>query len=972
MIALLILQFTAALLAPLVVRYMGRNGFLLLATVPASSAVWALFHTAQAWSETQFYSVPWIPALDLDVVLKLDALSWIMMIIVGGVGSLVLIYSSRYFPPESHGLTRFATFFMAFAAAMYGVVVTDQTMIMYVFWELTAILSYMLIGHHSTRRPARAAARQAFLITGFGGLVMFAGLVILGMVEGGSFRNSELIVALADGSIDTTSPAVIVAALLVLVGGLSKSAQIPFSFWLPGAMAAPTPVSAYLHAAAMVKAGVVLLARFTPGLAFVPGWSVTAVIIGLYTMIHGAYRALKQRDLKLILAYGTVSQLGLMIASVGMGNAAVMAAGLVIMIAHSMFKSSLFLTVGAVESATGTRDIWELTDLRKRMPLLATSSALAALSMAGIPITLGYLGKEGLIAALMHGAPVPWVDGTGPETLMLFVISVGSMMTAAYAWRFWWGAFGTKRIKVDVKVQPLSRLMTGPIYLLAAGAFLGVFPGLFDAILGGGGGPTIGLPGKPHVAIWSGWGPAGLTALIIAGALVLIYFRPGVSRFQRGVEMPLSGVRAYAWTLRELELFASRLTSLIQRGSLPAELGTIVMSGVALVTYGLLRANPPRELPPLWDSTLQAAIVVVGIVAVFATVRARRRIRAALSLGVVGMSVSLLFAIHGAPDLALTQLAVEAVSIVVFILVFRKLPTYFSTRPLVSSRITKLIMGILAGTVTAVGGYFAYAARIHPPVSELMPREALAFGYGENIVNVILVDIRAWDTMGELSVLLVTATGVASLIYVMSRTGRIDRISRRAASLGRFLPGATAQRPQERSMVLEVATRVLFPTMIVLSLWLLLIGHNNPGGGFVGGVIAGLAFTLRYLAGGRYELGEAMPVPAGVLLGSGLFVAAFGGLAPVLYGNAPFESTPLDLHLGLLGDLHFTTAMILDVGVYLLVLGLVVDLVSALGAEVDRQSGRASRGYQPAPETPNLGARAKSAVAPSNKKNRGN
>lgn len=971
MIALLILQFTAALFAPLVVRMMGRNGFLALAAVPASSAVWALAHTGQAWSGTQFYEVPWIPALDLDLVLKLDSLSWMMMIIVGGVGALVLVYSSRYFAADAHGLTRFATFFMAFAAAMYGVVTTDQTMIMYVFWELTAILSYLLIGHHATRRPARAAARQAFLITGFGGLVMFAGLVILGMVPGGSFRTSELVVALAQGTVDTTSAPVVVAGLLVLVGGLSKSAQIPFSFWLPGAMAAPTPVSAYLHAAAMVKAGVVLLARFTPGLAYVPGWSATAVIIGLYTMIHGAYRALKQRDLKLILAYGTVSQLGLMIASVGMGNAAVMGAGLVVMVAHSMFKSALFLTVGAVESATGTRDIWELTDLRRKMPALATFAGLAALSMAGIPVTLGYLGKEGLITALLHGAPAPWVHGSGPETLMLFVISLGSMMTAAYAWRFWWGAFGSKKIRVPVKVSPLSPLMTGPIYLLASGAFLGFVPRLFDRILGGEGGPTVGLPGYPHVALWSGWGPALVTLVILAGALVLIYFRPQVSRLQRSAEMPLSGVRAYAWMLRELEIFANRLTSLIQRGSLPGELGTIVMSAVALVGYGLLRANPPRDLPPLWDSTLQAAIVAVGIVGVFATVRARRRIRAALSLGSVGMSVSLLFAIHGAPDLALTQLAVEAVSIVIFILVFRKLPTYFSARPLVSTRVSKLAMGIMAGTLTAVGGYFAYGARIHAPVSELMPREALEFGYGENIVNVILVDIRAWDTMGELSVLLVTATGVASLIYVMSRTGRIDRISKRASRPGRFLPGAAALRPQERSMVLEVATRVLFPTMLVLSLWLLMIGHNNPGGGFVGGVVAGLAFTLRYLAGGRYELGEAMPVPAGILLGSGLFVAAFGGISPVLYGNAPFESTPLDLHLGLLGDLHFTTAMILDVGVYLLVLGLVIDLVAALGAEVDRQSGRLSRGFQPAPETPLLKTKSGRARASSKPKSGG-
>lgn len=952
MMILLLVQFAAALCAPLLVRWFGRNAFLILALAPASAVVWAIALGPAAWNQETIESIPWIPALDLDLVFRMNALSWLMIMVVGGIGSIVLIYSSRYFAADAHGLTRFATFFMAFAAAMFGVVLADQTMVMYTFWEMTAILSYMLIGHHATRRPARAAARQAFLITGFGGLAMFGGFVIMGLVPGGSFRTSLLVDSLIAGEVDTHSPLVITAAMLILIGGLSKSAQVPFNFWLPGAMAAPTPVSAYLHAAAMVKAGVVLLARFTPGFAYIPGWSAVAVIIGLYTMLHGAYRALKQRDLKLILAYGTLSQLGLMIAAVGAGSAAAMGAGLVIMAAHALFKSSLFLTVGTVETATGTRDLWELTNLKRKMPVLAGAAGLAVLSMAGVPPTLGYLGKEGLITALWEGITVPWLNAPWVATVLLVVLAFGSMMTFAYAWRFWWGAFGTKKITIDMKVQRVSPLMLGPVEVLAAGAFFGLAPGFFEMLMNGGGSPTQGLPGSTHLSLWSGVGPALITLAILAGGLLLARFRPQVSRFQRAFEFPLSGVRVYAWSLRELEIFANRLTSFIQRGSLPAELAKIILSMVVLAGYGLLIANPPTKLPKIWDSLLQGAVILVGIVAVVITVRARKRLRAALGLGAVGMSVSLLFAIHGAPDLALTQLAVEAVSVVVFILVFRKLPTYFSTRPLASSRYSKVAIGALAGTVTAAGGYYAYSSRIHAPVSELMPREALVFGHGQNIVNVILVDIRAWDTVGELSVLLVTATGVASLIYVMSRSGRIDRIKNKSGRPGRFLPGASALEPQRRSMVLEVTTRVLFPTMIVLSIWLLFIGHNNPGGGFVGGVIAGLAFALRYLAGGRYELGEAMPIPAGNLLGTGLFVAAFGGLLPLLYGRDAFQSTPLDLHLGPLGDLHFTTAMILDVGVYILVLGLVIDLVSALGAEVDRQSDRAVRGYQPAPGSP--------------------
>lgn len=947
MIPLLLLTFAGAIVAPQAVRMWGRNAFLGLAVIPAGVAIWALLQAPGAWNEVRVESVAWVPALDLEITFALDLLSWWMMIIVGGVGALVMIYSSRYFGDGTPGLGRFAAIFMAFSGCMLGVVMADQTLTMYVFWELTAVFSYLLIGYHSARRPARAAARQAFLVTGLGGLSMFSGLVILGTVPGGSFRSSVLVDSIVAGNVDVNSPLVIVAALLILVGGLSKSAQVPFHFWLPGAMAAPTPVSAYLHAAAMVKAGVVLIARFTPGFVLIPGWSATAATVGLLTMLLGSYRALRQTDLKLILAYGTVSQLGLMIAAVGMGTAATMAAGMVILLAHALFKSSLFLTVGAVETATGTRDLWELSGLRHKMPWLATFAGLAAFSMAGIPITVGYAGKEALITALYAGGEAPWMSGRAVELVMLTVVTVGSMMTVAYAWRFWWGAFGTKNIKTKMTVKPLSPFMFAPVAFLSLGALLGLASPLLDHILNSPTSPTHLLSGYPHIALWSGIAPAVITLVIMMGGATLAYFRPAITVAQQAMSTPLSAVRLYSWTLRELELFANRITSAWQRGSLPAELGTIILSAAALVGYSLLRANPPRTLPPLWDSALQGAIVLVTIIAVVVTVRSRRRIRAALALGVVGMGVSLLFAIHGAPDLALTQLAVEAVSIVVFILVFRKLPYYFSTRPLVSTRITKGMIAATAGIFAAVGGYYAYSSRIHPPVSELMPREALEFGHGENIVNVILVDIRAWDTMGELSVLLVTATGVASLIYVKSRIGRIDRISRTDSRPGRYLPGAAALQPRDRSMVLEVMTRLLFPTMLVLSLWLLVVGHNNPGGGFVGGVIAGLAFVLRYLAGGRYELGESMPIPAGALLGTGLFVAAAGGAAPLAFGNVPFESTPIDIHLGFIGDIHMTTAMILDVGVYILVLGLVLDLVSALGAEIDRQSNRTVRGQRP-------------------------
>ncbi|WRS30660.1 Na+/H+ antiporter subunit A [Actinomycetaceae bacterium MB13-C1-2] len=969
MLLLLALHFTAAICAPAIIGRFGRNAFYGLALVPATAFIYAVANTQRIMASPIQESYRWVPSLDLEIAFVIDVTTWLMMMIVGGVGTLVMIYTARYFSAGASGLGRFGGIFLAFSGSMLGVVTADQTMTLYVFWELTSVMSYLLIGFHHGRRPARSAARQAILTTGGAALAMFAGLVIMGEAPGGSYRISQLLENLRSGAMDATSPLVITAAVLIMIGALAKSAQVPFHFWLPGAMAAPTPVSAYLHAASMVKAGVYLIARLTPGFYMIPGWSQIAVTFGLMTMVIGAYRALKQRDLKLILAYGTVSQLGLMTAAVGFGTASTLAAGKVILVAHALFKSSLFLTVGAVESSTGTRDIWELSGLWKKNPLLAVFAGLSCLSMAGVPITTGYLGKEAVISALYSGTDANWLPASNVAEhantllptpngaigwILLIIVSLASMLTVAYSWRFWWGAFGTKQITVEMEAEKVPGSMLAPIGILAAGALLGGAASGFQAI---GDRMTEGMPGHSHIALWSGPGPAVVTAIILGGGILLAAFRPQVSRIQRSVTLPISAVKVYSWILRELEVLASFVTVSTQRGSLPAELSTIFSAVIVVGAYALFRAPVPSVMPQYWDSLLQLGIVIVGVVAVIATISSKNRIRAALALGAVGMSVSLLFAQYGAPDLALTQLAVEAVSIVVFILVLRKLPAQFSYRPLMSSRITRLIISVGVGLVASVGGYYAISSRIHDPVSKDMPAEALNFGYGKNIVNVILVDMRAWDTVGELSVLLVTATGVASLIYIVTRTSRAATASREQSRSnegpnGSFLVAGRMQDKARRSVVLEVSTRLLFPTMIMLSIWLLFVGHNNPGGGFAGGVIAGLAFVLRYLAGGRHELAEAMPIPAGYLLGAGLFISAAGGALPLFYGRSVLQSVPIDISLGALGDLHFTTAMILDIGVYVLVLGLVIDLVSALGAEIDYQSERASQGRRPAPAAP--------------------
>ncbi|MGO3797337.1 MAG: Na+/H+ antiporter subunit A [Pauljensenia sp.] len=955
MIVLLAAHLAAALAAPTLVRRLGRRALALLALVPAAAAAWAALNTRAAFADTPpTEHLTWIPGLDMDLWFRLDPLSWLMTLIVGGVGALVLVYASGYFSDTSSGLGRFAGVFVGFAGAMLGVVTVDHSMGLYLFWEATSLLSFLLIGHHYDRRPARGAARQALLVTSSGSLAMFAGFVMLGLAPGGSFRLSELVDALASGTMDPTSPQVVIGALLVLAGAATKSALVPAHFWLPGAMAAPTPVSAYLHAAAMVKAGVYLVARMAPGLTEVPGWSPVVVALGLATMLLGGWRALRQQDLKLVLAYGTVSQLGLITATVGQGSAGAMAAGLTMLLAHSLFKSTLFLTVGAVESATGTRDRRKLTGLARRMPVLAAAAGLAALSMAGVPLTTGYLGKEALLATLLHGSEAGWV-GSAPlvDVLVALVVAAGSVLTVAYSWRAWWGAFGTREVSEEVTVRPTPRPMLLPIVVLSAGALLGFLPHTLENLFAP---ATTLLPGSAHLAWWSGWEPAALTAAVLVGGALLARVAPAFEALQKRVSPPLSAVGLYSWTLRELEIIAARLTRLTQQGSLPWNLSTIMLTMVAAVGASIL-ITPPGPVTVRWaDSPLQVGIAVIVLLAAMMTARSRRRMRAVFALGAVGLGVSLLYASQGAPDLALTQIVVEAVAMVVFVLVMRKLPRYFSDRPLAAARWLHLAIAGAVGVGVVLTGLYAASARIHAPVSALMPSEALEFGGGQNIVNVILVDIRAWDTVGELSVLLVTATGVASLIYLRSRSGRIDRAPS-ATEQRPFLPAVSALRPQDRSTVLEVTTRLLFPTMLLLSVWLLFVGHNSPGGGFAGGVVAGLAFVLRYLAGGRHELGEAMPIPAGRVMGLGLFIAGAGAMLPLLFGNAVLQSTAVDIHLGILGDLHFTTAMILDVGVYVLVVGLVLDLVSAAGAEIDRQSAaERRRRAAPAPSTLDEGA----------------
>ncbi|GAA4562192.1 Na+/H+ antiporter subunit A [Micromonospora coerulea] len=934
MLVLLILHLVAALLAPLLVRWWGPRACYPLALAPAAAVGWAVVHApAVRDGGAVVETYPWIAQPRLDLALRVTTLSWLMVLLVGGIGALVLVYSARYFHHGSVGLARFAAVLVAFAGAMLGLVVADDLLLLYVFWELTTVFSYLLIGHSTERRSSRWAAAQALTVTTLGGLAMLVGFLLLGRHAGG-YRWSAIAAAPLPGG-----GYLALAVLLILTGALAKSAVVPFSAWLPVAMAAPTPVSAYLHAAAMVKAGVYLVGLLAPVLAIAGPWRPVTVVAGLVTLVVGGWAALRQTDLKLLLAYGTVSQLGLLTVVIGAGTPKAALAGTAMLLAHALFKAALFLVVGLLDHTSGTRDLRELSGVGRTAPLLAVVAGLAAASMAGLPPLLGFVAKEAVLAAFAD------------RPLVLAVLVGGTALTVAYSIRFLWGAFATRPGEPATELAPAPAAMLAPPALLAA---VGLAAGPAAGWVGGLLQPYAELfgPVEEHLALWHGPTPAlGLSAVAIAGGVALYLARGPLAPALARLRFPVGGNQGYEWITHRFDRVAIEVTGATQRGSLPQYLGTVLLALVLVPGTAMLAARPWQAEIAIWDTPAQLVVCLVIAVAALLAVRARRRLTAMLLVGVTGYGTAMMFVLYGAPDLALTQFLVETATIAVFVLVLRRLPDRFSARPLRRSRWLRRGIAVAAGLVLAGLALAAAGARRTPSISLAFPELAVAQGYGRNVVNVTLVDIRAWDTMGEIAVLVVAATGVASLIFERSRTGPRPRRPVPAAPRRDrrpvWLRGGSTLRERRRSIVFEVVTRLIFHTVLLLSLFVLFSGHNAPGGGFAGGLVASLALTLRYLAGGRYELAEAAPVGAGTVLGTGLAVSVGSGVAGLLFAGSVLQSVKVDLWLPLLGHLYLVTSLFFDIGVYLVVVGLVLDILRSLGAEVDRHieaSGRQDGG----------------------------
>lgn len=955
MLVLLAAFALVPLLLPWLVSRLGARAFAVAALLPIIAFGHTLWLAPQVLSGSiPFETYDWMPSLGIQLSMRMDMLSWVLTLIVTGVGALVMLYCRWYFAGKREGLGQFSAVLLAFAGAMYGLVLTDDIVVLVMLWEITSVLSYLLIGYYHARGVSRRAALQALLVTTLGGLVMLIGVVLF-VVEAGTTSISTI---LAEAP---TGPVVNAALVLLLVGALSKSAIFPFHFWLPGAMAAPTPVSAYLHAAAMVKAGIYLIARFAPVYAEADPWRPIIVCLGVFTMLLGGVQALRESDLKRILAFGTVSQLGFLTVVLGFGTREAALAGLALLLSHALFKSSLFLVVGVIDRQLSTRDINELSGVGRQAPTLATFSIIAVASMAGFIPTIGFVAKESALAAFLD-------DGSVWATVALIGILIGSALTAAYGIRFIWGAFWTKK-DADGTVRERTEWPDPPVGFLAAPVILS---GL--TLVSGLAAPWVDTAfaryaelappageKATHLALWHGFEPALFLSLgTLAVGAFLFWFALKVRWSERRRVLPFTAADAYNAVLRLIARVSVWTTTLTQRGSLPVYVGTIFVVFVVSQGVTLFAAPEWRAQLDAWQSPTQVFVAPIMIVAGIIAVRARKRYTGVVLVSVTGLGMVVLFATSGAPDLALTQILIETVTLVAFALVLRRIPARMGDH---NASVAPLARAVLAGAVGLTMAFVAIvatSARVESPISLAFPELAYELGHGRNVVNVALVDLRGWDTMGELSVLILAATGVASLVFVTHRsdtlsdfTKPLPRIPRRrplletseglrpqgAGESGRraWLVGGAKVKPENRSILLEVVVRILFHSIIIVSLYVLFAGHNLPGGGFAGGLIAGMALVMRYVAGGRYELGAAAPTDAGRLLGVGMLLAVGTAVVPLFFGVDPLTSTWFDVEIPVLGHVEFVTSTIFDIGVYLVVIGLVLDVLRSLGAEVDRQ-----------------------------------
>jgi multicomponent Na+:H+ antiporter subunit A len=757
--------FVAAFLAPWLHRRLGDRCGLVLALVPLSiSILFASMVPTIASGGTVEFRHDWVPSLGIGLDLRIDGLSLLFLLLISVIGTFVVWYAAGYLHGKKD-LGRFYLYLLGFMGSMLGVVASDHLVALFIFWELTSISSYLLIGYYHKTARSRAAALQALLVTGSGGLAMLAGVLLLGRMAG-TFLVSEL--NTLDAAELVSRPGFATILVLILLGAFTKSAQFPFHFWLPNAMEAPAPVSSYLHSATMVKAGVFLLARLHPLLSASPLWMPIVAPVGAATMILGVVMGLGQRDLKKILAYTTLSVLGTLTMLLGFGSEAAIKAAIVYLLAHALYKAALFMTAGSIDHETGTRDPDALGGLRRAMPYTATAAILAGISMAGLPVMLGFIGKEYFYKALLatEGPGVLW------ETLGVSASVVMFALAATAAWKPFFGpALPTPK---HAHEAPWT-MWLGPILLAAASLKTGLFPDIVGSLIAQ---PAIHavLGSSEHaitLKLWHGWTTAlALSGLTVVLGIVLYKITPRIRAFATRLA-PLGNLgpeRAYELLLAGTLGFADRLTTALQNGYLRNYLLTILFFTSALVLWTLpsdIRLPAPESL-----TTIRFLPVVVCILIVSGAILAcltLSRFTAILALGVVGLGVGMLFFLFSGPDLAMTQILVETLALVLFVLAFYRLPIFKNySKP--GTKIRDALVATAFGAVMTLVLLAEIASgTADKSVSAFMAENSLPLAYGRNVVNVILVDFRALDTFGEITVLAIAAFGVWAIMRLRPR-----------------------------------------------------------------------------------------------------------------------------------------------------------------------------------------------------------
>nr|WP_166755918.1 hydrogen gas-evolving membrane-bound hydrogenase subunit E [Modestobacter marinus] len=883
--------------APLLVRAgWGRNaGYALAAGFAGVAALLGSAVPHVLAGGTVDVSARWLPSLDVDFALRLDGLALLFSMIVLGVGALIMAYCPRYLGPTGrHGAVY--GLLTLFAAAMLGLVLAADVVLLFVFWELTTFCSFLLVGLTGGR--ATRPARRALLVTAAGGLALLVAVVLLTGVTG----TTDLAAILADPDRVLDSPLAGPIALLVAFAAFTKSAQVPLHFWLPGAMVAMTPVSAYLHAATMVKAGIYLLMRTSPLFSDLPLWSALLLSVGLTSALVGAFMALRQHDLKAILAHSTVSQLGFLVAAIGVGTGTALAAAMLHTAAHALFKATLFMLVGIIDKETGSRDIRQLSGLWRVMPVTAAVTGLAGLSMAGIPPLLGFVSKEYLFQGLFQADVVP---GAGLVAGVLGVTA--SALTTAYGLRIFFGAFGGVTRQPDL-YEPSPAFLAPAVVPALAGLVLGSGINLLNPVVVRAGADVLpDAPMRPF-QFWHGLSPEiVMSAVAVSTGLVLFLRRRQVDRLLDRVPLPDGGAlfdRAHDGVLA----FGRWVGSPDRQEGLAGHLARplVVIAALGIAGSSALEGLPARNAT---DAALDWPVVVLVAGAVVGTVVVRSTLAVVALLGMVGLLVSAWFLLAGAPDVALTLLLVEVLTAVVVVLVLRGGPRQLprvQRRRLLQAGALALACGLAAAAATV-----ALTGRRGSSVAgDWFLRTAEPATGGSNVVNTILVDFRAMDTLGEAVVLGVAALGLLALF------GDGPARSRRPAPAARRAASGT-------DVVLEASGRLIVPGVALLAVVLLWRGHDAPGGGFIAALVSGAAVALSQLAHGRLPRW----LRPDVLVGAGLLLALGTGLLGGVLGGAFLA--PFDLPL--LGAVGVGSALLFDTGVLLMVLGLVVATLDRLG-----------------------------------------